>query len=210
MRNLILRATTVLLLASSPGCQSQERIDDAGAPPPRCSPADSATGEPPSWPKCVKSYDGSGGQFFGQLECLPQLDQIHFWESRAAFDAFDSAPVTVAVIDGFFNVDHPDLEAAIAQRYSLADPGCYPVDLAKSACLEVRPPANVIVTDQNIEGLNHGSMIAGLIAGRGVPGQGVVGVNLARASSSFRRPAILATQQAIFVRWRARSTCTPT
>lgn len=131
-------------------------------------------------PKCKKQYTTKGAtneeKYFSKMDCIPQLDQINYWESEDYLKKFDSIPVKVAVIDAYFNTNHPDLKNAIIKTYSLAKASCYPVDLSKSDCLGVLPP-NVPVTSENITGLNHGSIIAGVIAGQGAKGQGMVGIN---------------------------------
>lgn len=111
------------------------------------------------------------------MDCNPQLDQIHFWESQKYFKNFDSVSVKIAVIDGYFNTNHPDLKGSIYKTYSLSDPTCYPYDSKKTECSNVLPPANVQVKSDNINALNHGTVISGVIAGRGTVGQGITGIN---------------------------------
>ncbi len=130
---------------------------------------------------CTKQYEVKGvpnkDKFFNKMDCNPQLDQIHFWESQKYFKNFDSIPVKIAIIDGYFNTNHPDIKASVYKTYSLNDPNCYPYDSKKTECSNVLPPANVQVKSDNINALNHGTIISGVIAGRGTVGQGVTGIN---------------------------------
>lgn len=120
-------------------------------------------------PKCTKEYTIKGAtneeKYFNKMDCVPQLDQINYWESEDYLKKFDSVPVKIAVIDGYFNTNHPDLKNAVSKTYSLVKASCYPVDFSKSECLSVLPP-DVSVTSENITGLNHGSIISGVIAGQ--------------------------------------------
>lgn len=137
--------------------------------------------EAPNAPKCVQRYTTKGAtadeKFFSKMDCVPQLDQIHYWESESYFKKFNSIPVKVAVIDSFFNTNHPDLKDAVIKTYSLMSAGCYPINFSKSECLSVLPRTNVPVTSENTGAMNHGTIISGVIAGRGIPGQGMVGIN---------------------------------
>lgn len=121
------------------------------------------------------------GNAYATLVCIPHLDAIHYWEAAPEWSTYDDAPVTVAILDLSFITDHPDIARSVDMTWNFLEDGCTTFDLGKSACRDVAPDAPPraplpALGEEPIK-LVHGTMLAGLIAGRGEPGRGIVGVN---------------------------------
>jgi subtilisin family serine protease len=121
------------------------------------------------------------GNAYTALTCLPQLDEINYWRAARGWSKYNAAPVTIAVLDLSFVIDHPDISKAVDFTWNFLQDGCASFDLTKSECRNVapvvpNPPPAPAFGEEQVK-LVHGTIIAGLIAGRGEPGNGVVGVN---------------------------------
>jgi len=156
----------------------------AATPSDPAAPVTPAPGEmPPPAPSAASHACPAGtamkvGNAYTKLDCLPQLDEIDYWNAAPSWAAFDAVPVTVAILDGAFVTTHADLGAAMAVSYDFAQPGCVPFSASNAACRVVTPTIGTTPpTGQQLGQAIHGTVIAGVIAGRGAPGSGVVGVN---------------------------------
>lgn len=136
---------------------------------------------------CAENQTLAPGDSYASLACLPHLDAIDYGEAAPLFRAYDDQPVRIAILDGQFNTDHPDLKGAIEFTYNFNRSGCRdPGTSTDPECHDVRGSKS-----------NHGTMIASLIAGQGQIGQGVVGVNpsarltlLAGTGNNYFLPAL--------------------
>ena len=134
---------------------------------------------PPASPtsfECKEEISGGGINTFNSLSCLPQLDQINYWKEKDKLSLLDLVDVKIAVIDGFLNDKHVDLQSSILKTFSVDEEFCDQTRINDSNCFNVNPP-NIVITDQNENAINHGTIISGLIVGNGKIGEGVVGVN---------------------------------
>ncbi len=130
---------------------------------------------------CAADVTLALGNTYSKLSCLPHLDAIHYWQAADGWAAYDATPVEVALLDLSFIVDHPDITKAVGFTWNFLKEGCTSFDAAKGQCHDVaplvpEPPPAAAYGEEQIK-LVHGTMLAGLIAGRGEPGVGVVGVN---------------------------------
>ncbi|MCW5834489.1 MAG: S8 family serine peptidase [bacterium] len=169
-----------------PRAEVAESDDDDASPPIDDPAAAETTAEPAETPTqlgraCADGVRMPLGNAYTTLVCLPHLDAIHYWEAAAEWSAYDRAPVTVAILDLSFITDHPDIAPSVDITWNFLEAGCTTFDLGKSACRDVAPdvPERVPLPALGEEPIKlvHGTMLAGLIAGRGAPGRGIVGVN---------------------------------
>lgn len=154
-------------------------------------PEAAATVPPQPERTCAPGVTMSLGNTYPVLACLPHLDAINYWRAERAWAAYDAAPVTVAVLDLSFLVDHPDIAPAVDFTWNFLKEGCASVEPAKTSCRDVaplvpEPPPAAAFGEEQIK-LVHGTMLAGLIGGRGSPGSGIVGVNPSAALDLFVR-----------------------
>ncbi|MBX3206517.1 MAG: S8 family serine peptidase [Labilithrix sp.] len=169
-----------------PGAEPRRNADDDGTAasdpslPGQDAPGQGAT--PPEGSRaCASDVSMPLGNSYAALSCLPQLDEIGYWRSAREWSTYDDVPVSVAVLDLSFLADHPDIRGAVDMTWNFMQDGCTSFEQGKGDCTRVapivpRPPAPPAVGERQIM-LIHGTMIAGVIAGRGAPGTGVVGVN---------------------------------
>src|SRR5262249_21223316 len=131
------------------------------------------------------------GNAYASLTCLPHLDEIGYWQAAPEWAKYDAAPVNVAILDLSFLVDHPDLSKAVDSTWNFLQDGCAEFDAAKAQCRNVAPavptPPPIAAFGEEQIKLVHGTMLAGLIAGRGEPGKGIVGVNPSARLNLFVR-----------------------
>lgn len=112
---------------------------------------------------------------------LPQLDAVGYWQSYQAFRAYDSIPVKVAILDYNFNTSHPDIAANISATYDFNNTACGTKIGAVNSdtCRNVflNPSGFSSMSKEEKATFNHGTEIAGVIAGQGTYGKGAIGVN---------------------------------
>jgi subtilisin family serine protease len=130
---------------------------------------------------CAPGVDLALGNTYATLACLPQLDQIGYWKAADTWAALDDVPVHVAILDLSFVTDHPDLARSVDFTWNFLDDGCGTVGPGQPRCRDVapsvpQPPPPALLGEEQLK-LVHGTMLAGLVAGRGEPGKGAVGVN---------------------------------
>lgn len=187
----------------STGTPARPRIEvDDGAYPPFSKPQAPPTGEgdPQAEPQaappqphraCAADVNMPLGNTYTELVCLPHLDSINYWQAAHGWSAYDAAPVTVALLDLSFIVDHPDIQKAVSMTWNFLREGCTTFDQTKTECRDVAPvvpePPPVAAFGEEQIKLVHGTMLAGLIAGRGEPGKGIVGVNPSATLDLFVR-----------------------
>jgi subtilisin family serine protease len=164
---------------------------DADPPHAESTAEENSPGQPPAVTKdrpeipvgraCAADAPLALGNAYTSLECLPQLDEINYWQVNREWAEYDDVPVTIAVLDLSFLVKHPDISNAIDMTWNFLTDGCAQYASGKNTCEGVAPtvptpPPAAAFSEEQIK-LVHGTMIAGLIAGRGKPNAGVVGVN---------------------------------
>ncbi|MBX3233299.1 MAG: S8 family serine peptidase [Labilithrix sp.] len=156
-----------------PATNDDTTTGEETAPGTPAAPAEEAAAVAPA--ACATAPKLATGHAYETVECPTQLGGINHWASANAWKKLDAVPVTVAVLDGAFNTEHPDLSGAFALTYNFAKPQCATYDAGDAACTNVSPPPSPPAAQ--LGAINHGTIISGVIAGRGEPGRGIVGVN---------------------------------
>lgn len=118
------------------------------------------------------SCDLTIGNDYQKLDCLPHLEQVRFKESYNSFKKYNRTKVKVAILDGEFNQDHPNLKIKLRQGFDANINGC--TSVRKKSCAYDFNPNDVPSDSRYLGTFNHGTSIAGVIAAYG---RGLVGVN---------------------------------